>query len=141
MANAAEYGWPSKDKAKVIGTDHLRIDGIEKATGAAKYTYDINLDKQLVAVALSTPHGHIKIKSLDVSEAKKTKGVVHVEVLTTSDPPRPYKAGDEINWEGELLVVVAAENEGAAREGVDNIKFTYDRLPVFVADDDLEAAQ
>ena len=46
------YNWPSADEATVIGKEHERLDGLKKATGAAKYTYDINLKNQLVARAL-----------------------------------------------------------------------------------------
>lgn len=54
----AEYSWPSRDTATVVGTSPLRLDGLAKATGAAKYTYDINLKNQLIAVAFSC-HMHI----------------------------------------------------------------------------------
>ena len=40
-----------------------------KATGAAKYTYDINLKNQLIAKGLGCPHAHCKIKSIDVAPA------------------------------------------------------------------------
>ena len=39
----AEYSWPAKDKATTIGKRVKRLDGPEKSTGAAKYTYDVNL--------------------------------------------------------------------------------------------------
>jgi xanthine dehydrogenase YagR molybdenum-binding subunit len=76
-----EYSWPSREASTVIGKVHDRLDGTVKATGAAKYTYDINLKNQLIAVAFGSPYAHCKIKNLDVSGAQKTPGVVHVEVL------------------------------------------------------------
>ena len=39
------YSWPSRDDAKIIGTRKSRLDGIVKSTGAAKYTYDVNLPR------------------------------------------------------------------------------------------------
>src|SRR5436305_15158617 len=37
---AVEYSWPSKDKSQAIGKRVKRLDGMDKATGKAKYTYD-----------------------------------------------------------------------------------------------------
>jgi xanthine dehydrogenase YagR molybdenum-binding subunit len=129
----AVYTWPAKDKATAIGTRVKRLDGPEKSTGKAKYSYDINLKNQLIAKGLGCPHAHCKIKSIDVAPALKVPGVVHAEPLRQS--------GNEIEWQGELLAVVAAETEGAAREGVAAIKVEYEQLPVFVEENNLEAAQ
>jgi xanthine dehydrogenase YagR molybdenum-binding subunit len=128
------YSWPAKDKTTQIGKRHNRLDGLAKATGAAKYTYDINLKNQLIAKGVGCPHGHCKITSISADAAQKVPGVVHVELLRQS--------GAEIEWEGELLAVVAAESEGAAAEGVKAIKdaLKFEALDVFVNDDNLEAA-
>jgi xanthine dehydrogenase YagR molybdenum-binding subunit len=131
----ATYSWPARDKSSVIGKSHDRLDGPAKASGAAKYTYDINLKNQLIARGLGCPHGHCKIKSIDTKLAEKVPGVVHVMVLEHAKP------GSEIQWEGELLAVVAAESEGAAAEGVSKIKVDYELLDVFVTEEDLAAAE
>ncbi len=47
-----EYVWPDKKNSAVLGGSHDKIDGIAKCTGAAKYSYDINPDKILIARAL-----------------------------------------------------------------------------------------
>jgi xanthine dehydrogenase YagR molybdenum-binding subunit len=132
MADATYY-WPSRDKAQQVGKRHVRLDGLPKSTGAAKYTYDINLKNQLIARALGCPHAHCKLKSLNTDAAQKVKGVVHVEPLR--------KAGDEIEWQGELLVVVAAETEAAAAEGVAAIKAEYELLESFTSEDNLAEAK
>jgi xanthine dehydrogenase YagR molybdenum-binding subunit len=129
----AEYSWPAKDKATAIGKRVKRLDGMPKATGAAKYTYDVNLKNQLIAKGLGCPHAHCKIKSIDVAPAQKVAGVVHAEPL--------HKSGDEIGFQGDLLVVIAAESEGAAREGVAAVKIEYEVLPSFTNESDLAAAK
>jgi xanthine dehydrogenase YagR molybdenum-binding subunit len=129
---AAEYNWPARDKAAVIGTRHDRLDGLAKATGAAKYTYDVNLPNMLVVKAVGCPHAHCRIKAIDTTAAEKTPGVVHVHSFR--------QPGSEINWQGELLVAVAAESEGAAAEGASKVKIQYDVLDAYTADEDLEAA-
>ena len=130
-----EYSWPTKEKSAVIGKRHSRLDGMVKATGAAKYSYDVNLPNQLYAVALGSPSAHCKIRSMDVSGAQATPGVVHVHVFDHA------KADSEIRWQGELLAVVAAESEGAAREGVSKIKLDLEELDVFTNAEDLAGAQ
>ncbi|WP_425619279.1 xanthine dehydrogenase family protein molybdopterin-binding subunit [Anatilimnocola sp. NA78] len=130
---AETYYWPSRDKSQQLGKRHVRLDGMAKSTGAAKYTYDINLKNQLIARALGCPHAHCKIKSINLDGAKKVKGVVHVEALR--------KEGEEIEWQGEMLAVVAAETEAAAAEGVNAIKIEYEMLESFTSEDDLATAK
>lgn len=129
----AEYSWPSREAATWIGKPVTRQDGLPKATGAAKYTYDINLKKQLIVRALGCPHGHCVIRSIDVTAAEKTPGVVYIDRLK--------EEGAEIEWEGELILAVAAESEGAAAEGVSKVKIDYEVLPSFTEDENLQAAE
>jgi len=130
---AVEYSWPAKEKSHAIGTRVKRVDGMAKATGAAKYTYDVNLKNQLIAKGLGCPHAACTIKSIDVAPALKIAGVVEAKPLK--------KSGDKIDFQGDLIVIVAAETEGAAREGVNAVKVEYEQQPVFVQDSDLAAAK
>jgi xanthine dehydrogenase YagR molybdenum-binding subunit len=65
-------GWPKKPR--LLGTKIKRLDGPEKATGRAKYSYDVNRPGMLHGIILRSPHAHAKIKSIDTSAAKKTLG-------------------------------------------------------------------
>src|SRR5215217_5159043 len=65
-------GWPKK--RRLLGTKVKRLDGPEKATGRAKYSYDVNRPGMLHGAILRSPHAHAKIKSIDTSAAKKTPG-------------------------------------------------------------------
>ncbi len=127
------YNWPKHGEASVIGKEHDRIDGLEKATGAAKYTYDINLEGMLFAKMLGCPHAHCRIKSIDTSAAEKMPGVRAVKTLKEPD--------NEIRWQGDALAVVAADTEAAAAAALEKIKVEYEMLDVFVDDEDLEAAE
>ncbi|HET6884046.1 MAG TPA: xanthine dehydrogenase family protein molybdopterin-binding subunit, partial [Pirellulales bacterium] len=120
-------------EASVIGKEHDRIDGLEKATGAAKYTYDINLKGMLFAKILGSPYAHCKIRSIDTSAAEKMPLVHAVKALKKED--------DEIHWQGDEVAVVAAETEAAAAEALTKIEVEYEVLEVFVKDDDLQAAE
>jgi xanthine dehydrogenase YagR molybdenum-binding subunit len=131
----ANYSWPARSQAAVIGKRHNRLDGPVKATGGAKYACDIQMEGMLIAKGLGCPHAHCRIRSIDVAPALSVPGVVAAEVLPHAEP------GSEINWEGELLAVVAAESDGAATEGLAKIRVDYELLDVFTAEQDLEAAQ
>jgi xanthine dehydrogenase YagR molybdenum-binding subunit len=130
---AVEYSWPAKEKTQAIGKRVKRIDGMAKSTGAAKYTYDVNLKNQLIAKGLGCPNAACAIKSIDLEPAKKVAGVIEVHPLK--------KVGDKIEYQGDLIVVVAAESEGAAAEGIKAVKIEYEPQEVFVKDSDLEAAK
>src|SRR5690606_29849149 len=129
----ANIDWPKQGTASVLGTSPDRLDAIAKATGAAKYTYDIVPDNLLLARVLGSPLPHCKVKSIDVAPALKVPGVVAAEPLKN--------AGDEVLWEGDLLAVVAGETEGAVAEGLKAIKLDLEPLEFYVDDANLEAAE
>ncbi|MBX7168388.1 MAG: xanthine dehydrogenase family protein molybdopterin-binding subunit [Pirellulales bacterium] len=129
----AEYNWPKYGTASVLGKEHDRLDGVAKASGAAKYAYDIMRDKMLFARALGCPHASCKVVSIDTSPALKVPGVRHVEALK--------EPGNEIRWEGDLVAVVAADSDGAAAEGLAAIEVKYAVEPHFVLDEHLAAAE
>jgi len=66
-------GWPKK--RRLLGTRVRRLDGPDKATGRAKYSFDINRKGMLHGAILRSPYAHAKIKSIDTTEAKKTPGL------------------------------------------------------------------
>ncbi len=127
-----KYFWPKQGTTAVLGKEVDRIDGLAKATGAAKYTYDVNLPEMLIARALGCPHGHAKVTSIDTAPAESKPGVHKVYALK--------KPGDEIMWQGDLVAAVVADSEGAAVEALAAIKIEYETLDVFTQEEDLEAA-
>lgn len=129
----AEYSWPKYGTASLLGTEQDRIDGVAKASGAAKYAYDIVEENMLLAKGLGCPHAHCKIKSIDTSKAEKVPGVRSVHTMK--------EVGNEIQWQGDIIAIVAAETEGAAGEGVAAIEVEYEMLDVFVDDSSLTAAE
>ena len=71
-----------------VGQYRPRIDGIEKASGRAKYAGDLMVKCRvpgiLYAKVLRSPFPHARIRSLDVSQAAHLRGVV--DILTFEDP-------------------------------------------------------
>src|SRR5579862_3310083 len=126
------YSWPPMDQRRVVGKPTLRLDGVAKASGKAKYSSDLNPPGLLQAVFLTSPHAHARVKSVDISAAKAMTGVTAVRVI--SGP------GTEIQWAGTEIAVVAAETEPIARDAVRAIKVDYEVLPHVVQEQDLAKA-
>ena len=64
------------------------IDGIDKVTGRARYTADLDHADALVGRILRSPVSHGEIVRLDVSKARALEGVV--AVVTGDDCPHTY---------------------------------------------------
>jgi xanthine dehydrogenase YagR molybdenum-binding subunit len=122
----ADYHWPPAEKRSLIGKRISRLDGPWKATGNAKYTYDVNLPGLLYGKMYTSPYAHAKIVSIDTSAAEKMPGVHGVQVM--------FDAGKEVRWAGQEIVALAAETEDQAEDALDKIEVKYDRLPHFVMD-------
>ena len=122
---------------RVVGTSTKRIDGIEKVTGAGRYTVDIMLPRMLHGKATRSPFAHAKILHIDTSKAKQLPGVR--AVITAADVPdvrlgvltldEHLLAHDRVRFVGEPVAAVAAETPEVAREAADLIEVEYEELP------------
>ena len=125
-------GWPEAADRKLIGQRIARLDGPAKASGHAKYTYDLKPQGMLWARMLRCPHAHARIKSLDVAAAQAMPGVKAVFVI--------QKVGAEIQWALDEVAAVAATSEAQAADAVKAIKIEYEVLPHFVTEEKLAGA-
>jgi xanthine dehydrogenase YagR molybdenum-binding subunit len=132
MPDTPDYSWPTPDKRRVIGKRLSRLDGAMKASGRAKYSYDIQRPGMLYAVILGCPHAHARLTSIDTSAAEKSPGVAAIELMA--------KPGEEIQYAGSEVAALAAETEDQARDAVRKIKAEYEVLPHFVNEQDLKNA-
>ncbi len=121
-----KYGWPAADQRTLIGKRISRVDGPEKVSGRAKYTYDVHRPGMLYGKVVRSPHAHAKIVSIDTAAAEKMPGVKGVYVIQDK--------GSEIHWAGDDIVVVAAIDEPTAADAARAIKVEYQPLPFFVDD-------
>jgi xanthine dehydrogenase YagR molybdenum-binding subunit len=129
---SCKYDWPPAGDRHLIGKRIDRIDGPEKASGRARYTYDIQRPGLLIGKLLRCPHAHAKVKSVDTSEAEKLPGVKAVLIIE--------KPGTEIQWAGDEVAAVAATSEGAAEDALRRIQVEYEVLPFLVHEEDLSKA-
>jgi xanthine dehydrogenase YagR molybdenum-binding subunit len=114
--------WPKE--RRVIGTEVTRLDGPDKATGRAKYSYDINRPGMLHAGILRSPYAHAKVKTLDTSAAEKMPGVKAVHVVAGP--------GKELFYAGDEIVGLAADTEEHAHDGLRAIKIEFEVLDFIV---------
>lgn len=121
-----KYAWPAPDQRTVIGKRISRVDGPDKVSGRAKYTYDLHRPGMLYGKVVRCPYPHAKVVSVDTSAAEKMPGVAAVHVV--------QGPGSEINWAGDDIVVVAAVDERAAADAARMVKVEYEQLPFFLDD-------
>ena len=127
MANETNpYAWPPADRRTVIGKRISRVDGPDKVSGRAKYTYDLHRPGMLYGKVVRCPYPHAKVVSVDTSAAERMPGVKAVHVV--------QGPGSEIQWAGDDVVIVAAVDEPSAADAARTIKVEYEPLPFFVDD-------
>ena len=73
-----------------------RVDGFEKASGEALYTFDVALPGMLYLRFLTSPYPHAKIVRMDTSKAEALPGVR--AVLRYDDPDLPASADLGVTW-------------------------------------------
>ncbi len=122
--------------ASYIGRSVPRIDGLEKVTGQARYTADVDLPGMLHGAVLRSPLPHARIVRIDAEAARKMPGVR--AVVTSRDFPftfggplkdQPFLATDRVRYVGEPVAAVAAESEAEAQAAVRKVAVEYEELP------------
>src|SRR6516162_8270339 len=121
------------------------IDGIEKVTGRARYTADLEHADALVGRIFRSPVSHGEILRLDVSKARALEGVI--AVVTGEDCPHTYGvlpvamneyplARERVRYRGEPVAAVAATDEEIAAHALELIEFEVQELPACYASAD-----
>jgi CO/xanthine dehydrogenase Mo-binding subunit len=124
-----------------------RLDGLEKVTGTAQYTLDLDLPHMLHAKILRSPHAHARILSIDTHKAQAMPGVVCV--VTGKDaaalPDPTYGVGirdqsvlaiDKVRYIGDMVAAVAAVDEATALRALELIHVEYELLPALMTIED-----
>ncbi len=120
-----------------IGDSPLRPDGVPKLDGTFEYASDLWQEGALWGATVRSPHAHARIVSIDVGPALAIGGV-HA-ALTAEDvpgrptfglehPDQPVLASDVVNYWGEPVVIVAAEDHETARRAADAVIVEYEVL-------------
>jgi len=122
---------------KYIGKNVIRIDALEKISGAAIYADDIDFGPNLLyAEIIASTQAHALIKDIDITAALQHPGVY--KVFTGKD--FPYKFGlymkdryvfaqDRVRFVGEQIAAVVARTPQAAKQAAKLVKVSYEPLP------------
>ncbi|MFT0875766.1 4-hydroxybenzoyl-CoA reductase subunit alpha [Rhodopseudomonas sp. G2_2311] len=116
------------------------VDGIDKVTGRARYTADLDHAGALVARILRSPISHGEIARLDISKALALKGVA--AIVTGEDCAITYgvlpiamneypMARDRVRYRGEPIAAVAAVDEETAQRALDLIECEFRKRPAY----------
>ena len=135
---------------RLVGEPVQRVEDPRLLRGKGGYLDDLGADAVEVAV-LRSPHAHARILDIDVTAALDVEGLLAIytyEDLTgpLAEPlplliPHPALtqgrtqyalARDEVNYVGEAIVLVVAENRYLAEDAVERIVVSYQPLPAVV---------
>ena len=136
-----------------------RVEDQRFMTGHGQYTDDVSIDGQAYLYLFRSPFAHGSITRLDVSEARKSAGVV--AVYTAKDltdagirdvpgfdmpkssltPPRdalqqPPLARDRVRYVGEPVAGIVAESLAAAKDATELLEFDVDEIEAVVTIED-----
>ena len=122
----------------VVGRNIVRTDALDKALGKAKFTADYVPRGTVVVKVVRSTQPHALIKRIRIIDALNVQGVL--AVLTASDvpgenqigyalPDQPFLNDKKVHYIGDPIVLICAENEYEAAEGMDAVEVEYESLP------------
>jgi carbon-monoxide dehydrogenase large subunit len=138
-----------------IGAPVRRKEDFRFITGHGQYTDDVVRPGETRAIFVRSPHAHAKIKSIDVSAAKKMPGVV--DILTGAQlatdkignlicgwmihskdgtpmkmSAHPALAASKVNCVGDAVAVVIAETTAQGKDAAEKVKVEYEVLKAVI---------
>ena len=120
-----------------VGESTSRTDGIPKVDGTYLYSGDLYMDRMLFGATLRSPHPKARLTKMDIGPAVAMTGV-HA-VLVGDDVPglnafglesedQPILATDLVEYWGQAVALVAADDPETARLAVEAIEIEYEVL-------------
>ncbi|GAB2884681.1 aerobic carbon-monoxide dehydrogenase large subunit [Nocardioides pacificus] len=148
---------------KLFGTRVARVEDQRFLRGQGRYVDDVGVDSatdMLHAAVLRSPHAHARILDIDVADVLEVEGVHAVYTYEDLEGPAaeplplliPHPtlthgrtqyalAKDEVNYVGEAIAFVVAEDRYVAEDAVGRIRVKYDVLPAVVGIETSRAAE
>jgi carbon-monoxide dehydrogenase large subunit len=161
--DSAKTGEEGMSTIDGIGQSPRRREDQRFVTGNGAYLDDLRFDGLAHAVVLRSPHGHARIRSIEIEAARHAPGVL--VVLTAADVdadglkpfrpygetntqtgepfafiPQPLLATDKVRFVGEPVALVVAETRAQALDAAELIAVDYDALPAVTTAEAARAA-
>jgi CO/xanthine dehydrogenase Mo-binding subunit len=129
-----------------VGASVQRPDGTLKVTGEFAFSSDLWMADMLWGTTLRSTHPRARVRSMDITGALKVPGVA--AVLSADDVPgrktfgleaadQPVLADGQVRYQGEPLLIIAADHPETARRAAAAVTVDYE---VLTAVTDAEAA-
>ncbi|MDD5367852.1 MAG: molybdopterin-dependent oxidoreductase [Anaerolineaceae bacterium] len=124
----------------VIGKRISRRDVLDKVTGKERYSGDLSKENMLTTIPVHSPVPHGIIRKIDTKVALSVPGVV--SILTAADIPgrntitpfvideQPFLSSDRVRSMGDVVCIIAAEDELSAQKAKTLIELEIDELPI-----------
>ncbi len=130
-----------------IGTSVPRAGARKLLQGRGVYLDDVRLPRLAHVVFFRSPHAHAKIKSLDLSQARRQPGVIgafdgaaiaefctpwvgvlgHLKGIKSAT--QYAVAIDRVCWQGEAVAAIVAETRRQAEDALDHVLAEFEPLP------------
>ncbi|MEQ9300197.1 MAG: xanthine dehydrogenase family protein molybdopterin-binding subunit [Cyclobacteriaceae bacterium] len=134
-----------------IGKSVKRVEDKRFITGKGNYTDDIKIPGMTQGIFVRSPYAHARIKSIDISAAEASPGVVKVftgEDIAASgingvpcgwqvnfkngdtmkEPPHPILVKDKVLHMGDGVAFIIAEDYASAKDAVEKVIVDYENL-------------
>jgi CO/xanthine dehydrogenase Mo-binding subunit len=125
-----------KSPYRWIGKGVPRIDGQIKVRGTLQFPGDYYPENALICRPVFAPYPHARLLEIQCEDALLVPGVLRV--MTHRDVPgsnrygyrrdHPVLCDDKTRYLGDMVAVVIAEYEDAAKAGVEQVKVLYEPL-------------
>src|SRR5204863_9712675 len=146
---------------KLFGERVQRVEDQRFLRGHGRYVDDVLAGRDVLhAAVLRSPHAHARIVDIDVSEVLDVQGVhlvwTHDDLTGAMAEPLPLLiphpqlthgrtqfalAKDEVNYVGEAIAFVVADDRYLAEDAVGRIRVEYSLLPPVVGVEAARAAE
>ncbi len=139
-----------------VGQSVRRLEDPRLIQGLGRYSDDVTLGREALAMIVRSPHAHARIRSLDTRAAQAAPGVL--AVLTGADlaadgvgslpvdgtrkrrdgspafrPARPALVRERVRHVGDAVALVVAETRAQAADAAALVAVEYERLPEVAA--------
>lgn len=111
-------------RARAMGAELARVDGLEKVTGRAAYAADQPMEDGLHCWVVGSTVARGRLREIDAAATLAHEGVVAVidhtnapRLAETSNGELAILQDDRIRFRGQIVALVLAETSEAAREG------------------------
>jgi carbon-monoxide dehydrogenase large subunit len=140
----------ARTQEKYIGTSVPRAGARKLLQGRGVYLDDVRVPRLAHVVFFRSPHAHARIKSLDLSQARRQPGVIgafdgaaiaefctpwvgvlgHLKGIKSA--VQHAVAIDRACWQGEAVAAIVAETRRQAEDALDHVVAEFDPLPAVV---------